>query len=141
MNLFIRSPITILPPEMSKKDRQIIHQESGQVFVERARWCDGFFSKMRGFTFRRRLEPGEGLVLVENSEGKVSAGVTMLFCFMDLGVVWVNAEGRVVDTALAKPWRLSYMPKASAQYVVETDPSLLELIAEGDHLHFTLLSE
>jgi len=80
-------------------------------------------------------------VLVENSEGKVSAGVTMLFCFMDLGVVWVNAEGRVVDTALAKPWRLSYMPKASAQYVVETDPSLLELIAEGDHLHFTLLSE
>ena len=52
-----------------------------------------------------------------------------------------KGEGEVVDTVLAKPWRLSYMPKAPAQYVVETDPSLLELIAEGDHLHFTRLSE
>jgi len=126
---------------MSEKERQIIHRESGRVFIESARWCDGFFSKMRGFTFRRKLRPGEGLVLVETSEGKLTAGVTMLFCFMDLGVVWLNAKGKVVDTTLAKPWRLSYTPKMPAQYIVETDPSLLELIKVGDHLVFTALNE
>ena len=125
---------------MAKRDRKIIHRESGRVIVERARWCDGCFSKMRGFTVRWKLKPGEGLVLVENSEGKVSAGVTMLFCFLDLGVIWLDATGRVVDTVIAKPWRPSYMPKAPAQYVVETDPAMLEQVAVGDHLQFAELS-
>ncbi|MFN2189870.1 MAG: DUF192 domain-containing protein [Candidatus Promineifilaceae bacterium] len=106
------------------------------MIVENARWCDGFFSKMRGFTFRWRLKPGEGLVLVESSEGKVSAGVTMLFCFLDLAVIWLDAEGKVVDKVLAKPWRPSYMPKAPAQYVVETEPTMLEHVNEGDYLQF-----
>jgi uncharacterized membrane protein (UPF0127 family) len=122
---------------MSNKVRRIIHQESGRVFVERARWCDGFFSKMRGFTFRLKLRPGEGLVLVESGEGRLTAGVTMLFCFMNLGVVWVNAKGKVVDTTLAKPWRPSYTPKSPAQFTIETDPALLESIKVGDYLLFT----
>ncbi|MGB3717057.1 MAG: DUF192 domain-containing protein [Candidatus Promineifilaceae bacterium] len=111
------------------------------MLVERAHWCDGFFSKMRGFIFRRKLEPGEGLVLVEKREGRLSSGVTMLFTFVPLGVVWVNSAGEVVDTAHAKPWRLSYTPKAPAQFAVEVDPSLLEIINVGDHLRFTQLDE
>jgi uncharacterized membrane protein (UPF0127 family) len=125
----------------SNKDRLITHLESGNIIVENARWCDGFFSKMRGFTFRRRLEPGEGLVLVEKNEGKLGSGVTMLFTFLELGVIWVNSEGVVVDTAHAKPWRLSYTPKAPAQFAVEVDPSLLESIKVGDHLRFAKLDE
>ena len=133
--------ISILPGVMSSKDRQIIHVESGNVFVERAHWCDGFLSKMKGFTFRRTLAPGEGLVLVETNESRISTGVTMLFTFLDLGVVWVNSVGEIVDFVLAKPWRLSYMSKAPAQYAVEVDPSLLELIKVGDHLRFTDVAE
>lgn len=133
--------VSILPGVTSKEDRQIIHVESGRVLVERAHWCDGFFSKMRGFTFRRRLESGEGLVLVEKSEGRLGSGVTMLFTFLELGVIWVNSTGKVVDTAHAKPWRLSYTPKAPAQYAVEVDPSLLEIVKVGDHLRFTQLEE
>ena len=74
--------------------------------------------------------------MVDKSESKIGAGVTMLFCFTDLGVVWVNANGEIVDIALAKPWRPSYTPKAPAQYVVETDPTQLEHISVGDHLRF-----
>jgi uncharacterized membrane protein (UPF0127 family) len=94
---------------------------------------------MRGFIFRRALAPGEGLVLVEKTEGRVNAGVTMLFTFMALGVIWVDSTGMVVDTALARPWRLSYMPQAPAQYAVEVDPSLLEYVKVGDHLRFSNL--
>ena len=129
------------PRLMGSRDRQIIHVESGQVLVERARWCDGFFSKMKGFTFRRRLAPGEGLVLVEKRDGRVSSGITMVFTFLDLGVVWVNSTGEIVDTALAKPWRLSYSPKKPAQYAIELQPAQLERIKVGDHLRFTPLDE
>jgi uncharacterized membrane protein (UPF0127 family) len=126
---------------VARKYKKIIHEETGRIFVERARWCDGFFSKMRGYTFTGSLGPGEGLVLVENKEGKLSSGITMLFTFLDLGIVWVNAEGEVVDTAHAKPWRPSYTPKAPAQYAIETDPSRLEQINVGDHLRFAELDE
>lgn len=119
---------------------QVIHGGSGQILVKRARWCDSFTSKARGFTFRRRLEPGEGLVLVESSDSRVNSGITMLFCFIDLGVIWVNTNGVVVDTIVAKPWRPSYLPQAPARYAIEADPGILQNVKIGDHVEFADLA-
>ena len=116
--------------------RQILNADSGELLVERARWCDSFGSKLRGFTFRRSLAPGEGLVLVESSDSRVNSGITMLFCFMELGVVWVNGDGEVVDTTIARPWRLSYLPQAPARYAIEADPGIVERVSLGDRLKF-----
>jgi len=49
----------------------------------------------------------------------------------------VNDAGEVVDTVLAKPWRLSYAPQAPARYVIEGHPRLLELVQVGDHIQFS----
>ncbi len=119
--------------------RQVVHAGSGQILVEQARWCDSFATKARGFTFRRQLAPGEGLVLVENADSRVNSGITMLFCFIDLGVVWLNGEGQVVDKVIAKPWRPSYLPQAPARYVIEADPEIVRHIKVGDHLNFAEL--
>jgi uncharacterized membrane protein (UPF0127 family) len=116
--------------------RKIVHAESGRVLVDQARWCDGFASKLRGFMFRRSLEPGEGLVLVESGDGRMNTAIHMLFVFVQLGVIWVNDAGQVVDTALARPWRLSYAPQAPARYVVEASPAILEQVSQGDHIQF-----
>jgi uncharacterized membrane protein (UPF0127 family) len=116
--------------------RQLIHEESGRVLLGRARWCDGFGSKLRGFTFRRQLSAEDGLVLVEKSDSRVTSAIHMLFVFFDLGVVWVNDAGEVVDSVVAKPWRLSYTPKAPARYVIEFHPSLLSQVKAGDHIRF-----
>lgn len=35
----------------------------------------------------------------------------MLFMRFDLGVVWVNGRGEVVDKIYAKKWRLQYTPR------------------------------
>jgi uncharacterized membrane protein (UPF0127 family) len=119
-----------------KPYRQIVNADSGEIVVERVRWCDGFASKLRGFTFRRSLAPGEGLVLVESSDSRINSGITMFFCFMELGIVWVNGEGEVVDTTIARPWRPSYLPQAPARYAIEADPGLVERGRLGDHLKF-----
>lgn len=120
--------------------RQIIIQESdgrpGRVLIPRAKWCNRFSAKLRGFTFRRQLPAGEGLVLVEGKDSRVNTAIHMLFVFFPLGVIWVNDAGRVVDKVLAKPWRLSYAPQAAARYVIEGHPSILDNISIGDTITF-----
>jgi uncharacterized protein len=115
---------------------RITHQESGQALVERARWCNSFLSKLRGFTFRRRLRANDGLVLVEKSDSRTTTAIHMFFVFFDLGVVWVNDAGEVVDTVLARAWRPFYAPKRPARYVVECHPALLAQVKVGDYVHF-----
>lgn len=116
--------------------RRVIHAESGEVLVSRARWCDSFGSKLRGFTLRRTLAPDDGLVLVQSGESRINSAIHMLFVFFDLGIVWVNDAGEVVDTALARPWRLHYAPRAPARYVVEAHPDVLSQVQIGDSIRF-----
>lgn len=123
------------------KLRRIVHVESGETIVARARWCDSFASKLRGFTLRRELEPGEGLVLVESRESRISTAIHMLFVFFNLGVLWVDEEGCVVDSVVAQRWRLSYTPQAPARYVVEGHPQITDRVAVGDHVRFSELPE
>ena len=116
--------------------RRVVHEPGGRVLLERARWCDSFASKLRGLMLRRTLPAGEGLVLVEKKESRVSTAIHMLFVFFPLGVLWVDGSGEVVDKVLARPWRLSYTPQAPARYVVEGEPDLLEWVAVGDRILF-----
>lgn len=117
--------------------RDIIHQESGRTLVEKALWCNTFATKLRGFTFRRTWKAGDGLVLVENSDNRVSTAIHMLFVFFDLGVLWVNTAGEIVDKTVARPWRLSYVPQAPARYVIEAHPDIVEQVTIGDTITFS----
>jgi len=83
--------------------------------------------------FRRRLEPGEGLLLVNRSEGRLSASIHMWIVFFPIGVVWLNSEKEVVDCTIARPWRV-YIPAARAQYILEGEPGIIEDIKKGDRL-------
>lgn len=117
--------------------RKIIHQESGRTLVEQALWCNTFLTKLRGFTFRRTWKPGDGLVLVEGSDSRISTSIHMLFVFFDLGVLWVNDSGQLVDKTVAKPWRLSYVPQAPARYVIESHPDIVDQVSVGDMIAFS----
>lgn len=115
---------------------QVVDEASGRVLLDRVRWCNTFGSRLRGLTFRRALAPGEGLILVEKEDSRVNAGITMLFTFIDLGVVWVNSDGEVVDKTIARPWRPSYLPQSPARYAIEADPAILQQVNAGDRLRF-----
>jgi uncharacterized membrane protein (UPF0127 family) len=116
--------------------RQVVHVEKERVVLPAARWCDTFLSKLRGFTGRRQLGPNEGLVLVERADSRLASAIHMLFVFCDLGVLWVNDAGQVVDRVVARPWRLSYRPAAPARYVVEASPAIVADVRVGDHIRF-----
>ena len=116
--------------------KQIKHTESGKILIPQAKWCDSFSSKLRGFTFRKELGESDGLVLVEKSDNRVNTAIHMLFVSFDLGVLWVNDAGEVVDTVVAKPWKLSYVPQAPCRYVIEGHPQQLQGVKVGDHIEF-----
>jgi len=104
--------------------------------VVRARWCASFACRLRGLMFRRRLAPGEGLLLVERSAGRTQTAIHMAMVFFPLGVIWLDDDRRVVDKRLALPWR-AYAPSAPARYVLEGEPGVLECVAHGDVLEFS----
>jgi uncharacterized membrane protein (UPF0127 family) len=116
--------------------RHIHNATRNKTLLARAKWCDNFTSKLRGFTFRCHLAEDDGLVLVEGRDNRVSTSIHMFFVFFDLAVIWVNNEGQVVDTIRARPWRPSYLPQAPARYVIEGHPRLLDEVAVGDSIKF-----
>ncbi len=120
---------------MTKK-MKIVNESQGETLVESAKWCDSFGSKLRGFMFKSSLETHEGLVLVEGRDSKLQTSIHMLFVSFDLGVIWVNSAGVVVDTVVAKSWALNYAPQEAARYVIEMHPDLLSQVKIGDRIVF-----
>ncbi|MCJ7566433.1 MAG: DUF192 domain-containing protein [Anaerolineales bacterium] len=113
-----------------------VHNRSrGNTLLGRARWCDSFSCRLRGLTFRRDIPDGEGLVLVERSEGRINTSIHMLFVFFSISVFWVSSEGVVVDKTLARPWGF-YAPKQAAQFIFEASPRILDEVQIGDQLEF-----
>lgn len=111
-------------------------REDGASLLEKVQWCDSFFCKLRGLMFRRELAEGEGLLMVEDRASRLNTSIHMLFMWMPLGVVWLDADMLVVDMVLAKPWRLAYAPSAPAVYTLESAVSILDIVRIGDRLEY-----
>lgn len=86
--------------------------------------------------FSSELKESDALVLVNGNDSKINSGIHMLFVPFDLGVIWVNSDGVVVDKVVAKPWALSYTPQAPAKFVIELHPSHLSLVEINDVIQF-----
>ncbi len=110
--------------------------ETGEVLIPRTRLCISFWCHFKGLQFVRHLPDDQALLFVTGSEGRTHTAIHMLFMFISIAVIWLDASGRVVDKKLAKPWRLSYMPAAPAQYYLEANVELLDRVQIGDKLRF-----
>jgi uncharacterized membrane protein (UPF0127 family) len=100
-------------------------------------YCESFFSRLRGFTFRHHLALEEGLILVQERASRLDASIHMLAVFTDLAVFWLDETGSVVDTVRAKAWRLAYIPKRPAKFVLEIHPDRADEFQIGDKVTFT----
>ena len=101
-----------------------------------AKYCASFLCRLRGLTFRRNLGEDEGLLLVEKRDSKLDSSIHMLWVFFDLAVIWINEAGEVADVQLARKWRLAYVPKRPASFILEINPSRLFDFKIGDQVRF-----
>jgi uncharacterized membrane protein (UPF0127 family) len=87
-------------------------------------------------TFRRAIGKDEGILLVGSRESRADAAIHMFFVFFSIAVIWLDKNGKIVDTMLARPFRPFYAPRAPAHDVLEGPPSLLERVEIGDRVRF-----
>ena len=103
----------------------------------RVKFCDSFLCRLRGLTFRKHLEPDDGLLLVQGKrDSRIDSSIHMLFVPFDLNVVWINSDMTVVDKVIAKPWRPAYLSAQPACYVLEIHPTRWEDYQIGDNVEF-----
>lgn len=102
----------------------------------RAKYCDTFICRLKGFMFRKEITGDEGLILVQKRESKTETSIHMLAVFCDLGVIWIDSNFRVVDVILAKSWHLAYIPAKPARYTLEIHPDRIPEFKIGDKVSF-----
>lgn len=116
--------------------REIRKAGSDQVVLARAKWCASFWCHFRGLMLRLSLPEDEGLLFVYRKASISQMTIHMFFVFFAIAAVWLDAEGKVVDAKLARPWRPYYAPARPAQYLIEARPGLLDRVRVGDRLTF-----
>jgi uncharacterized membrane protein (UPF0127 family) len=116
--------------------RVIRNAETGTPVLARAKVCKSFWSHFKGLQFSSRLPEGQGLWFVTNREGRSHTAIHMFFVFYAIGVIWVDANGMVVDKCLAKSWRPYYASRYPARDFIEATPDILDRVQVGDRLQF-----
>jgi uncharacterized membrane protein (UPF0127 family) len=101
-----------------------------------AKFCQSFFCQLRGLMFTSDLPERSGLLLVQSSNSRMNASIHMMFMRMDLAVFWINSEFTVVERIIAERWKLGYIPKSPAKYVLETGVTNLNEFNIGDKVIF-----
>ncbi len=101
-----------------------------------AKYCASFLCRLRGLTFTKQLPPHWGLLLVQGRESRTDASIHMMGMWIDLCIVWINHDKRVVDVRLARKWRSFIIPAQPAQYVLETSVAYLDHYQIGHELTF-----
>jgi len=115
---------------------KIINQSHPPTKPILAKYCESFFCQLRGLMFTKSLPENHGLLLVQGSDSRLNSSIHMMFMWMDLAVIWISSEYSVVDLVLARRWKLAYLPKKAAKYVLETGVSNLSDFNIGDKVQF-----
>ncbi|NIV10494.1 MAG: hypothetical protein GWN62_04105 [Aliifodinibius sp.] len=101
-----------------------------------AGYCDSFLCRLKGLMFRKGIPEDWGLLLVQPTESVVNSAIHMFAVPFNLGVIWINQDGIVVDTAEVKKWVGIKSPKQPARYILEVTPSRLNEFNLGDKILF-----
>ena len=112
----------------------IINSRTNRTVLARPTICVGFFSRLIGLQFRRRIAEVEGLLLILRRRSRWGTAIHTIGMRFELGLVWLDEHFRVVDMRRAKPWRLAHVPSAPAKYCLEADPTILDRVRIGDIL-------
>jgi len=114
----------------------VINQTRSLENPLRVKNCERFFCRLKGLMFTHSIEMNGGLLMVHGSESRTNAAIHMFFVGMDLGILWLDASGKVVDKQLAKSWAPFYTPASPAKSILEIHPGRLAEFEIGDILNF-----
>lgn len=115
-----------------------------RVVADRVVYCRSSTSRREGLLGLTDLEAGEGILMEMpgSRQGKkgVVTSIHMIGMKFPICVAWLDQEGRVVHSTLAKPWGLYYGSPEPAWYVLETHPALEKALSKGVRVNWEQVS-
>ncbi|WP_322796414.1 DUF192 domain-containing protein [Tepidiforma sp.] len=109
----------------------VTHEPSGRVLGDRIGLADRYLSRLRGLMFRRRLAPGEGLLI------RPCSSIHMMFMGVAIDAVFLAEDGQVLKVARGlRPW-IGIASARGAREVLELPAGAADGIQAGDRLVVT----
>jgi uncharacterized membrane protein (UPF0127 family) len=112
----------------------LVNRTTGEVLARQVRLCDTFGRRLRGLMFRRALDADEVYLFRWGRPSRAEATIHSLFVFFPFSVLWLDAENKLVESRLVRPFALVVAPRRAASSFVEGDPELLEKVQLGDQI-------
>ena len=111
-------------------------KHNGKIILDKMKYATSTFEISKGLMFKgkKEVEKGMCLVMPAKSDVKFGSSVTMLFCFSDMQILFVNSNFEVVDKKTLKTWTPSYTPKKPCKYIIESIPHKFDEIKIVDKI-------
>jgi uncharacterized membrane protein (UPF0127 family) len=101
--------------------------------VASAQLCTSFWCKLRGVMFRRSITDDDCLLM--SVGGDAEAVIHTHFVFCPIAVVWLTADGEIIERVLAKPWRIYAPPRGrKPRWILEGPPDMLNRLGAAERL-------
>jgi uncharacterized membrane protein (UPF0127 family) len=84
--------------------------------------------------FRRALDADEVYLFSWGRPSRTEATIHSLFVFFPFAVLWLDAEHRLVDCRLVRPFAFVVAPRCAASSFIEGVPELLDKVRLGDQV-------
>lgn len=127
------------------EDGAHLHLKIGdKTIAERVIYCGSRSSRREGLLGFNSLEPGEGILMEMPSARKGKKGLAtsihMIGMKFPICVAWLDEEGRVVHSTIARPWRVYCASPEPAWYVLEAHPDLEGWLQKDVKIHWEEVS-
>ena len=103
-----------------------------RLIADQVAWCDDRAGRGRGLMGRSAIGAREGLLMVlppyQQGRRHLWVSIHMLFVPFPLAVAWLDRQGRIVHSLLARPWRPYYSSPHPAWYTLELHPARLDCL-------------
>ena len=107
---------------------------NGEVILKKMKYIASVFGVMKGLMFSGKQQIKDGVCLALPFKKDSCAGVTNLFVFSHLNVVFVDSTFRVVDKTTLYPFKFHYRPAGLFRYIIESSESSLRKIKISDNV-------
>jgi uncharacterized membrane protein (UPF0127 family) len=125
-------------PISNKKRAKLIH--NNKIILPNMIYATSSIDISIGLMFssKKKVKKGMCLVMPTKTDVKFGSSVTMLFCFFDYEILFINSKYEVVDKKILKPFKVSYTPKKPAKYIIESIPGTFKDIKIGDKIRIEI---
>lgn len=97
-----------------------IVNNSSNILADRLLIADNFYSRLKGLIGNKKINPGEGLLLVSCSS------IHTMFMRFNIDVAFLDKEYRILKVVSDfTPWRV-IIPVLGAKYVLELPPGTIK---------------